>query len=413
MEKKFSVSRGEQKRNGLCTQTTLARVFCAACLLLPLAPNLLAQDFSYETNSGAITITGYTGSNGVVTIPSMINDLPVTRIKNYAFQECTSLNSVTVPNSITTIERGAFYFCYNLTTVTLPDHLFGIADETFRYCYSLTNLILPETLDYIGEDVFDDCLSLTSITIPSRVEEVDEWFSGCTALTAINVAVSNSVYSSLDGVLFDKSRSTLIQYPPGKAGAYAVPYGVTTLDGSAFQDCTHLTSILLPNSLTSIGNSAFYGCTNLVTLTIPGSVTNIGDLAFAGCSKLTGLYFCGNAPAYFNAAYICSVYFNVCATFYYLPGTTGWDEVVPWWGRRAVWPQVQTSAGSSFGMGMNGFRFNLLAGSNAVIVVEAATNLASPVWLPLGTNTLTNGSAYFSDPGWTNLPRRFYRLRSP
>ena len=100
------------------------------------------------------------------------------------------------------------------------------------------------------------------------------------------------------------------------------------------------------------------------------------------------------------------------ATVYYLPGTTGWGTTFG--GRPAVlWnPLVQTSD-ASFGVRTNRFGFTITGASNLVIVVEASTNLANPVWAPVGTNTLTGGSSYFSDPQWTNHPARFYRLRSP
>jgi hypothetical protein len=101
-------------------------------------------------------------------------------------------------------------------------------------------------------------------------------------------------------------------------------------------------------------------------------------------------------------------------TVYYLPGTTGWGNFDKLTGLPTVlWnPQVQTGD-ASFGVQTNQFGFNINGISNLVIVVEACTDLANPVWQPVQTNTLTNGSLYFSDPAWTNYPGRFYRLRTP
>jgi hypothetical protein len=97
-------------------------------------------------------------------------------------------------------------------------------------------------------------------------------------------------------------------------------------------------------------------------------------------------------------------------TVYYMPGATGWGPFLA--DRPAVlWnPQVQPR---SFGIRSNQFGFIIAGTSGLAVVVEACTNPASPVWLPVGTNILANGSAFFSDPQWTNYPRRFYRLRSP
>ena len=103
------------------------------------------------------------------------------------------------------------------------------------------------------------------------------------------------------------------------------------------------------------------------------------------------------------------------ATVYYLPGTTGWGTT---FGGRptALWllpnPLILTN-GPSFGVQTNGFGFIISWATNIPVVVEACTNLANPAWSPVGTNTLTDGSSYFSDPQWTNYPARFYRLRSP
>jgi hypothetical protein len=162
--------------------------------------------------------------------------------------------------------------------------------------------------------------------------------------------------------------------------------------------------VAIPNSVTIIGNWAFYGCSGLTSVTIPNSVTTIGDQAFYNCTNLTGVYFQGNAP---NGPSVFSVDNNV--TVYYLPGTTGWGSTFG--GRPAMlWsPQVLTSD-ASFGVRTNQFGFTITGATNLTVVVEACTNLANPSWLPVGTNILTAGPSYFSDPQWTNYPARFYRL---
>jgi len=168
--------------------------------------------------------------------------------------------------------------------------------------------------------------------------------------------------------------------------------------------------VTIPNSVTSIGPNAFWGCSCLQSVTIGTNVTSIGNEAFAECFSLTNVYFIGNAPSVTNDVTVFSDDIN--GTVYYLQGTTGWSTTFD--GCPAVlWnPQAQTSDGS-FGVLTNQFGFNIAGATNLVIVVEASTNLANPVWSPVGTNTLTGGSSYFSDPDWTNYPGRFYRLRSP
>jgi hypothetical protein len=137
-------------------------------------------------------------------------------------------------------------------------------------------------------------------------------------------------------------------------------------------------------------------------------VTNLGLDAFYWCFDISSVYFEGNAPASSNAFYA------VPATAYYLPGSTGWDVFNTNSGISAVaWqPQIMTGDGS-FGLVSNQFGFNVSWASNQKVAVDFCTNLANPLWQPLQTNTLSGGSAHFSDLQWTNSPGRFYRLRSP
>jgi hypothetical protein len=233
--------------------------------------------FSYTTNNGTITIAKYMGSGGTATVPSTINGLLVTCIGEQAFFGCASLDGVIMPNTVTSIEDWAFANCTSLAGVTIPN--------------SVSN---------IGNSAFYDCSRLTSITIPGSVGNIgDGAFEWCSRLEAITVGPLNSVYSSLDGVLFDKSQTTLLAYPAGKAG----------------------TSYTIPASVTRIGDQAFWYCVGLASATIGNSVTEIGDGAFANCPGLTSLYFEGNAPS------IGSYVFggdNDMATVHYLPWTTGW-----------------------------------------------------------------------------------------
>ena len=184
-----------------------------------------------------------------------------------------------------------------------------------------------------------------------------------------------------------------------------------TLAGYAGSD----SALVIPSTndglpVTSIGDAAFYNCTSLTKLTVGDSITNLESWAFYGCTNLTEVYFHGNAPRA-----VSSVFHNDNkVTVYCLPGTTGWSDFsvvtkVP----AVLWnPQIQTGGGN-FGVGTNGFGFNITGTANIPMVIEACTDLANSAWFALQSCTLTNGSLYFSDPEWTNYLGRFYRLRSP
>jgi hypothetical protein len=292
----------------------------------------------------------------------------------------------TIPNSVTHIGDSAFYGRGGLTSVTIPNSVTGIGDDAFDSCGSLTNVTIGNSVTSIGTNAFAGCASLTSVTIPNSVTSIGDSAFANTSLTAVTI-----------------------------------PNGVTNIGDGAFYDCTNLTSVTIGTSVTSIGDSAFYDCASLASVTIPGSVTNIGDSAFSGCLGLTSAYFQGNAPSFASDVFAYYPYGGWWgtqvpvwdpATIYYLPGTTGWgtnSSGLP----TALWtPQVQTGD-ASFGVRTNQFGFTINWASGMTVVVEASTDLANPTWTALATNTLTSGSAYFSDPQWTSYPNRFYRLRWP
>ena len=232
----------------------LTAVATPLCDNLPIVSESVADvasaetygDFEYSVlDDGTVEITKYIGSAEKVEIPEKINGKSVTSIGNYAFEYCENITSVTIPDSVTSI----------------------------------------------GFRVFSNCTSLTSITIPNSVTSISgEAFENCTSLTAINVASENSNYVSVNGVLYNKDKTTIICYPAGKKdNNYKIPDSVTEIDDYAFNGCISLSSVTIPNSVTSIGVYAFEYCASLKSITIPDSVPLVGPGAFSNCTNLTSV----------------------------------------------------------------------------------------------------------------------------
>jgi hypothetical protein len=307
-------------------------------LMLPAA--VQAQSYTnsdgvvYTFNSGVWTVTRYTGPGGAVTILDAINGYAVTSIGTAAFDSCTSLSDVSIVPSVTNIGERAFHYCgltnvtigtnvtsigydaFNycsgLTTVTIPDSVasiggqafavcgltnvtigkgvISIGDRAFKYC-NLTDVTLPQNLANIGANAFYYCQYLSSIAIPASVTNIGSTpFDHCWSLTAITVDSNNPAYSSsVDGVLFNKSQTTLIECPGGKQGSYAIPDSVTNIAMDAFCFCLTLTNVTIGTNVASIGYEAFYQCRDLTTVSIPNSVTVIKDRAFYNCPSLANI----------------------------------------------------------------------------------------------------------------------------
>ncbi|MGA2750209.1 MAG: leucine-rich repeat protein [Verrucomicrobiota bacterium] len=267
-------------------------------------------------NQSLTTLIQYPGGlSGGYSIPSS-----VTAIGDVAFGNCP-LTSVTIPAGVISIGGGAFYFCTRLAGVNIPPSVTSIGGGAFYGCASLTSITIPASVTNLASLVFDDCQSLTEITVDP----------------------GNLFYSSLSGVLFDKGQTTLLEYPGGRVGSYAVPNGVVSIAANAFEACINLTSVTIPDSVTSIaaqtfsacasltnavigdgvtniGAAAFENCDNLATVTMGDSVSTIGEYAFLNCYKLASVYFEGNAPA----ADWTLFYQDNNPTVYYLIGTSGW-----------------------------------------------------------------------------------------
>ena len=210
------------------------------------APAAWAYDFEADgiyyniTSSGYKTVEVTTSPNysysDDVTIPKTVtneeSEYRVTAIGNFVFDHCSSLTSVTIPESVTAIGNGAFRYCNGLTSVTIPNSVTIIGDNAFEYCENLTSVTIGDGVTTIGGRAFYDCYELTSVTIPNSV---------------------------------------------------------TTIGDYAFWNCRGLTSITIPESVTAIGEAAFLRCENLISVTIGKNVQTIGEAAFYRCESLTSV----------------------------------------------------------------------------------------------------------------------------
>ena len=200
----------------------------------------------------------------------------VTSIGDDAFENCSSLTSITIPNSITSIGNDAFLSCSSLTSITIPESVTSLGDEAFGGCRSLSSVTIPESVTSIGGYAFYGCPIVKSRFINnSSLDEEENNYWG-----------AKIIDQEIDGLYI---RNDTVIGCNRNIISVTIPDGVTTIGHSALYGCTSLTSVVIPNSVTSLEQSAFNECVSLKSISIPNSVTSIGDYAFYRCSSLTSI----------------------------------------------------------------------------------------------------------------------------
>ena len=192
-----------------------------------------------------------------------------------------------------------------ITKITIEEGITKIGNYSFKNCSHASELTISDGVTEIGYSAFDNCTSLTEVTVPSSVEKInDAPFYGCTALTEISVESDNENYCSDDnGVLYNKEKTELIQYPSGKSTAnFSIPDTVTNIKAAAFASNKSILNIFVSESVNMIDSMAFYECTSLTAISLPESITLIGEMAFSKCDNLSDVYYAGTQEKWKNIA---------------------------------------------------------------------------------------------------------------
>lgn len=220
-------------------------------------------------------------------VKAVVVESGVTYIGAYAFDKCVNLTSVKLPGSVTELGFASFRNCSKLKSIALPRNLTGMDSGIFANCTSLTAIQIPESVKVIGADSFYGCTSLTAIRIPKKVTKIGGTaFARCTSLKEITVDAANASYCSVDGMLYNKAKTTLICCPGNKDGGFAIPSSVKTIGVAAFLGCTRLKTLALPDGIKTIESWAFGDCSSLTALSIPKSVTKLPLTMVDGCENL-------------------------------------------------------------------------------------------------------------------------------
>ena len=377
----------------------LALIICTEFLQAFTVIDGINYDFN-ETDKTAI-VHRRASYSGDIVIPDSVRFnfvyYRVIGIYDKAFQNCESLTSITIPNSILSIGEEAFSGCNGLTSVSLGNGITSIEKGVFSGCSSLTSLTLPNCVTSIGAGAFGGC-GLTSFIIPNGITSIEaSTFVGCSNMTSITipnsvVSIGDYAFQGCNLASFTLPNSVTyigrdaFQYvpipiyndtffahlPEDYSGSYRIPEGIKQLV-FAFSHCINLTSVTIPNSVVYIGENAFYDCRNLTSITLPNNVTEIGSFAFCGCTGLTSVTIPNSV---INIGFCC---FDYC---------TGLKSVT-------LGNNVDSIGGNAFSR-CKSLKTITIPNSVTSIGIKAFQNCDSLTSVTLGSNVKYIGSSAFS-----------------
>ena len=354
----------------------------------------------------------------------------VTSIGKSAFLGCSGLTSIEIPASVTSIGNFAFYNCSNLTSIEVPDSVTSIGSSAFSGCSSLTNIEIPASVTSIGGNAFYNCSKLTSIEIPDSVTSIGGWaFSGCSSLTSIEIP--NSVTSIGSYAFYSCNKLTIYcevaSKPSGWDGTWNISYRPVVwncknsnvaedgyvygiiIDGInyAIKDSTAKVAagtnargdLVIPSSIiynstmykvTSIGNGAFNGCSSLTSITIPDSVTSVGDRAFSDCSSLTSIKISNRVSSIGNYAFSGCYHLTIYCEAKSKPG--GWKNDWNISYRPVVWDcnnnNIATD-GYEYGISVDGIEYAIRWSTAKVVRTSIDGDIVIPSTITYNSKTYT------------------------
>ena len=339
----------------------------------------------------------------------------------------TNMGEAFVGNSLTSIEVNPSNAIYASTNGVLFDKHFK---QLIAYPGAAPgNYTVPNTVSTVVSASFEFSTGVTSVTMGTNVISIGyAAFYDCSAMTSITVNSNNAFYTTINGVLYDKAKTVLIQYPSGLPGTYLIPDTVSNIGDGAFGDAFGLTSVVIPDAVTNISFEAFYSCINLSSVTLgasvrtiqqaaffycpdlrsivfPSSLTSLGFESFAGCQNLTSACFEGNAPTDGGSVF----FFDTALTqVLFVNGAAGWG---------ATYEGIPTAPCVTCGGGAPTLTITE-SGPNVVLTwpsaftgytLQSTTGLQPPTWSTVLPAPVVAGSLFTV----TNLASggaRFYRL---
>ncbi len=275
----------------------------------PFKEKKTCGDYTYAMlENGSAEIVRYSGKNDAVMIPGELDGHPVTAIGEAAFESCSYVTSVAIPDGVKTIGDDAFFSCRDLISVTIPDSTEVIGTAAFAGCPALTCVTVPNGVRIIGRDAFFGCEGLSSVTIPDSTEEIgNSAFAHCSGLTSITIPdnvkmLGEFVFASCTGLTSVTLSDSCADIPDFAFSdcksliSVTLPQGVRTIGLRAFWSCASLTSVIVPEGVVSIGQEAFGDCESLASVTIPDSVTSVGASPFTSSSALQEVIISSDHP---------------------------------------------------------------------------------------------------------------------